>query len=124
MHLRLATPPAFKRPPQCNAIASLTNSAQAVNLNPRPPLRSTSLNWDAHAHSRRTGQHSAPILSPRDIVQVAFILDQQTDTVLPETDMPTQVSDDKRLLGQLAIQWRGTLGDRGSLSTGWLTCRR
>jgi hypothetical protein len=80
------------------------------------------LNWDAHP--LRTGLHGAPILSPRDVVQVAFVLDEQTDDEQSDTGELLPFNDDKRLLGQLAIQWRGALGDRGSLSTGWLTCRR
>ncbi|KAF2035485.1 hypothetical protein EK21DRAFT_107012 [Setomelanomma holmii] len=92
---------------------------EAVDVNPISPLRSTSLNWDAHAPSG-----NAPILSPRDVVQVAFILEQQPGVETPENDGPQPTPDNKRILGQLAIQWRGALGDRGSLSTGWLTCRR
>lgn len=101
---------------------TLANSTQAVNVNPKPPLRSVSLNWDAHAPG--TEQHRAPILSPRDVVQVAFILEHDTSAEQAEEDDAQAAADNKRLLGQLAIQWRGALGDRGSLSTGWLTCRR
>lgn len=67
---------------------------------------------------------SAPILSPRDVVQVAFVLDHDSGVEQLEHGKPDSVADSKRILGQLAIQWRGALGDRGSLSTGWLTCRR
>ncbi|KAH7389600.1 hypothetical protein DE146DRAFT_680417 [Phaeosphaeria sp. MPI-PUGE-AT-0046c] len=95
---------------------------EAVNVNPIPPLRSVSLNWDAHAPG--TEQHRAPILSPRDVVQVAFILDHDSSAEQAENEDANPVPDNKKLLGQLAIQWRGALGDRGSLSTGWLTCRR
>ena len=100
----------------------LANSTQAVSVNPKPPLRSTSLNWDAYAPG--ADQQRAPILSPRDVVQVAFILEQESGTEQPDSEEAGSVADNKRLLGQLAIQWRGALGDRGSLSTGWLTCRR
>jgi hypothetical protein len=61
---------------------------------------------------------NAPILSPRDVLQVAFLLDH----ALGDDDVPTE--DNKTVLGQLAIQWRSALGDRGTLSTGWLTARR
>lgn len=98
------------------------NTMQAVNVNPKPSLRSTSLNWDAHPPG--TGYHNAPILSPRDVVQVAFILEHETGVEQSDIEEPGPESDNKRLLGQLAIQWRGALGDRGSLSTGWLMCRR
>lgn len=98
------------------------DTKQAVNVNAKHPLKATSLNWDAHPQG--PGQPTAPILSPRDVVQVAFILDQQSGAEHPENDEPSSVVGSKRVLGQLAIQWRGALGDRGSLSTGWLTCRR
>jgi len=91
---------------------------EAVSVNPKPPLRSTPLNWDMQPSGP-----SAPILSPRDVVQVAFLLDHQpSDNDEDMTDSITE--DNKRVLGQLAIQWRSALGDRGSLSTGWLTARR
>ncbi|EMD97657.1 hypothetical protein COCC4DRAFT_82981 [Bipolaris maydis ATCC 48331] len=90
---------------------------EAVDVSPKPPLKSTSLNWDMQASGL-----NAPMLSPRDVVQVAFLL-----TYKPGEDEEVEGSkteDDKRVLGQLAIQWRSALGDRGSLSTGWLTARR
>ncbi len=61
------------------------------------------------------------MLSPRDVVQVAFLLEQPPEDESSEDDSSLG---DKRILGQLAIQWRSALGDRGSLSTGWLTARR
>ncbi|KAL5120128.1 hypothetical protein ACEQ8H_001953 [Pleosporales sp. CAS-2024a] len=96
---------------------------EAVNVNPKPPLRCISLNWDAHAPGPGTGVDDAPILSPRDVVQVAFLLEHAPDTDQSVSEDWALLADSKRLLGQLAIQWRGALGDRGSLSTGWLTCR-
>ncbi|KAE8834933.1 hypothetical protein PTNB85_06266 [Pyrenophora teres f. teres] len=91
--------------------------AAAVNVNPKPPLRSRSLNWDMQPAGL-----NAPILSPRDVVQVAFLLEHQAGD---DDDMPDSITEDnKRVLGQLAIQWRSALGDRGSLSTGCLTARR
>jgi hypothetical protein len=73
-------------------------------------------------HQSSSGHH-APVLSPRDVIQVAFVLDHQSDVeIFEHTDTDTIAN--KRALGQLSIQWRGALGDRGSLSTGWLTSRR
>ncbi|KAH9876140.1 hypothetical protein J1614_004019 [Plenodomus biglobosus] len=95
--------------------------AAAVNVHPKPPLRSISLNWDMHPSG--ASQHNSPILSPHDVVQVAFLLEQQ-----PGADGNNNKTDDqvesRTTIGQLAIQWRSALGDRGSLSTGWLTARR
>ena len=86
-------------------------------MNPKPPLKSTSLNWDLQSPGV-----NAPVLNPRDVVQVAFLVEQQAGDEGEVED--SQTEDDKRVLGQLAIQGRSALGDRGSLSTGWLTARR
>lgn len=102
------------------ALGPQTDIKQAVDVNPKPPLKSTSLNWDMH--SPGSSQHHAPILSPRDVVQVAFLLEDQPDN---DGELASSGSvDGRRTIGQLAIQWRSALGDRGSLSTGWLTARR
>lgn len=71
-----------------------------------------------------SGQVNAPILTPRDVIQVAFLLEQESNVDESHDDPSTSAGDNKRVLGQLAIQWRSALGDRGSLSTGWLTSRR
>ena len=96
---------------------------QAVNVNPKPPFKSKSLNWDLHAPGAES-IHS-PILNPRDVIQVAFLLEQQ-DGVDEASDNVGRLppGDTRKVLGQLSIQWRSALGDRGSLSTGWLTSRR
>jgi hypothetical protein len=89
-----------------------------VTLNPRSPLKSTSLNWDLQ--STGSGEPKAPILTPRDVIQVAFLLEQEAGV----EGTVDEASDGRKVLGQLAIQWRSALGDQGSLSTGWLTSRR
>jgi hypothetical protein len=96
----------------------ITDSKQVVSLNPKLPLKSTSLNWDLQPAG--AAEPSAPVLTPHDVIQVAFLLEQEAgvEGSHEETD------DGRRVLGQLAIQWRSALGDQGSLSTGWLTSRR
>lgn len=71
-----------------------------------------------------SGQANAPILTPRDVIQVAFLLEQDSSAEEFQDEASTAASDSRKILGQLAIQWRSALGDRGSLSTGWLTSRR
>lgn len=100
----------------------VTDIKQAVTVNPKPPLKSTSLNWDMP--SPGSGQAKAPILTPRDVIQVAFLLDEQPNAEESHDEASTAADDSRKVLGQLAIQWRSALGDRGSLSTGWLTSRR
>jgi hypothetical protein len=68
---------------------------------------------------------NAPILNPRDVIQVAFLLEQQAREDDADSDSGNvPAGDDRQILGQLSIQWRSALGDRGSLSTGWLTYRK
>ncbi|PVI07772.1 hypothetical protein DM02DRAFT_231918 [Periconia macrospinosa] len=96
---------------------------ESVNLNPKAPLKSTSLNWDLHSYEAHSP--TAPILNPRDVVQVAFLLEEQSKSEGATDGVEKSITDDnRRVLGQLAIQWRGALGDSGSLSTGWLTSRK
>jgi hypothetical protein len=94
-----------------------TQSPQAVTVVPKPPFKSTSLNWDVFGSG--TDPAHSPILNPRDVMQVAFLLEEQKDIT-----EGTQSADNKLILGQLNIQWRSAMGDRGSLSTGWLTGRK
>jgi hypothetical protein len=66
-----------------------------------------------------------PILNPRDVIQVAFLLEKEAGVEDVEDEMGKILpADARRVLGQLAIQWRSALGDRGSLSTGWLSSRK
>ena len=56
----------------------------------------------------------ATVLKPQDVEQVMFVLreEQKTDDVSVHAP-----------LAQLNIDWRSALGDRGSLTTGWLASR-
>ncbi|KAI7648095.1 hypothetical protein KC318_g18166, partial [Hortaea werneckii] len=56
----------------------------------------------------------ATVLKPQDVEQVMFILEEQ--------DLPEDAS--KRVpLGQLNVGWRSAMGERGSLTTGWLASK-
>jgi hypothetical protein len=93
----------------------------SVRMNPKAPFRAHSLNWDMDgAEATR-----APILNPRDIVQVAFLIegDESLKEVEPQ-EVALNVPEKRLILGQLNIQWRGSMGDRGSISTGWLTGKK
>ena len=95
-------------------------------MNAKAPFRAKSLNWDV-ASEGAVGH--APLLNPRDIVQVAFLLE--------EGEAVEEVGDEKKrhshhsssgenrfVLGQLNVQWRSSMGDKGSISTGYLTGRK
>jgi len=59
------------------------------------------------------------------VLQVAFLLEEQpgSDEAVGEIEKLAP-GDTRTVLGILSIQWRTALGDRGTLSTGWLTSRR
>jgi hypothetical protein len=84
-------------------------------MNPKPPFRATSLNWDMPGLPPGL---RPPVLEAREIVQVAFLLEDEPGE--PEA----RRADAKVVLGQLNIQWRSGMGDRGSINTGWLTGKR
>jgi hypothetical protein len=106
-----------------SALVGSLRVTQTVEVNAKPPFVSTSLNEDLHLAEKSLS--NAPVLNPRDVVQVAFLLEQMKNTEDENHDSRSlPPGDAKTMLGQLAIQWRGSLGERGSLSTGWLSCRR
>lgn len=100
-----------------------TNLKQQTRLNPKPPFKSVSLNWDLE-RSDAPGVES-PTLSPRDVLQVAFLVEQEEGQ---QDGLKTLQKDLKRdgrtALGQLSIEWRGTMGAKGFLTTGNLLTRK
>lgn len=96
---------------------------EAVSLNPKPPFQSTSINWDFARDDLE--KIALPVLGPRDVMQVAFLLEQQKhDRDGGEAVRSDLAKDGRAVLGQLSIQWRTAMGDPGFLSTGWLSTRR
>jgi trafficking protein particle complex subunit 13 len=96
---------------------------QETKLQARRPFKSTSLNWDAGKDAGR--QVERPSLKPHDVMQVAFLVEQESDVSEGLEDMKGALRREGRaVLGQLAIQWRTSMGERGSLSTGNLMTRR
>ena len=64
-----------------------------------------------------------PTLNPRDVLQVAFLVEQNADQSEEELQKDMR-RDGRAVLGQLSIRWRGVLGNRGFLTTGNLLTRR
>lgn len=66
-----------------------------------------------------------PTMNPRDVLQVAFLVEQevgQQDGL--ETLQKDMKRDGRASLGQLSIEWRSAMGDRGFLTTGNLLTRK
>ena len=96
---------------------SADNTVQTVSMKPTTQFLSRSLNWDTFGTGFEPAH--APILHPNDTLQVAFLLEECS-----RDGDHQDGTDDKVVLGQLNIQWRSAMGDRGSLSTAWLTGQR
>ncbi|KAI4131861.1 MAG: hypothetical protein LQ347_002797 [Umbilicaria vellea] len=108
---------------QLENMADGSITLEGVTLEPRSPFKSASLNWDVERGD--VGQECLPNLAPRDVWQVAFLLDQQKDIEEGGEVIRNDLTKDGRIiLGQLNIRWRSSMGDLGSLTTGWLTTKR
>ncbi|KAJ5176369.1 uncharacterized protein N7482_002246 [Penicillium canariense] len=93
-----------------------------TRLNPRPPFKCQSLNWDATSPDSSTGP---PTLNPRDVLQVAFLVEQEESRTEGLDALQKDLRRDGRAtLGQLSIEWRGAMGDKGFLTTGNLMSRK
>ncbi|KAI9801415.1 MAG: hypothetical protein M1825_003394 [Sarcosagium campestre] len=112
-----AAPARFVLEAQLENMGESPISLEVVSVAPKSPLKATSLNWDV----RLPGQDPtpSPVLNPREVMQVAFLMRQDTEQARAEGGKETRIT-----LGQLCIEWRSAMGDRGFLSTGWLSCRR
>ncbi|KAF2085899.1 hypothetical protein K490DRAFT_58237 [Saccharata proteae CBS 121410] len=90
-------------------------SLEPVVMNVESPFKSTSLNMPINA-SEEEPPH-LPVLGPKDVMQVAFLLEQQEDAdASVQTITPTPGR--RMLVRQLFVQWRSPLGGRGSLKIG------
>ncbi|EEH33317.2 DUF974 domain-containing protein [Paracoccidioides lutzii Pb01] len=98
-------------------------SLGSTTLNPKPPFQSRSLNWDLE---QPNSLEMRPLtLSPRDVLQVAFLVEREPGQQEGLEGLQKDMSRDGRTtLGQLSIEWRGSMGDRGFLTTGNLMTKR
>ncbi|KAJ6000347.1 hypothetical protein N7481_000756 [Penicillium waksmanii] len=93
-----------------------------TRLNPKPPFKSMSLNWDASSDVSEIGP---PTLNPRDVLQVAFLVEQEENRHEGLEALQKDLRKEGRAtLGQLSIEWRGAMGDKGFLTTGNLMSRK
>ena len=115
--------PSYALEAQLENLADGPLSLERVSFNPRSEsaLVVKSLNWDtADVGNGVSLLQESPYLSPRDVWQVAFLLSSQQNP-FPDNML---TKDDKTILGQLSLQWRTALGNKGYLSTGWLLAKK
>jgi trafficking protein particle complex subunit 13 len=89
-----------------------------VALNEKPWCVATGLNWDVGGENNGLGEVENPMLAPGDVQQICFLVEERGSDVAQEVD-----STGRLVMGMLSIGWRGAMGNRGSLSTGWLGTR-
>ena len=102
---------------QLDNVADGPVTLKTVTFTTKPAFKSTSLNWESIPNPAIGSM--CPVLSPTDVMQVAFLIQQQEEGPTREL-----TRDGRIILGQLSIQWRTAMGDAGFLSTGWLTTKR
>lgn len=108
---------------QLENVSDSTIVLEEAKLQTKSPFKSSSLNWDAEQQEGVDVDN--PILNPRDVMQVAFVVQQiQGESNGLEELKASLRRDGRAVIGQLAIQWRTSMGEKGSLSTGNLLTRR
>ncbi|KAL2837668.1 hypothetical protein BJX68DRAFT_220079 [Aspergillus pseudodeflectus] len=94
-----------------------------TRLNPKPPFKAISLNWDLERPDQV--DTPPPTLNPRDVLQVAFLVEQEEGQQEGLETLRSDIRRDGRtVLGQLSIEWRSSMGDKGFLTTGNLLTRK
>jgi len=87
-----------------------------TSFSTKSAFKSSSLN---HFPQLENSPTECPTMAPRDVMQIAFLVEQQEDGAHKEV-----TKDGRTILGQLGIQWRSAMGDSGFLTTGWLSTKR
>ncbi|RDL37772.1 Uncharacterized protein BP5553_05205 [Venustampulla echinocandica] len=93
-----------------------TITLDTVALETREGIRSQGVNWEIVAEGE---EMERPVLMPGDVQQVCFLVEE----LLGPDGQGAEPVDGKVVFGILSIGWRGTMGNRGFLSTGSLGAR-
>ena len=111
-----AKPMSFVLEAQLENMADGPITLVEVVCSPKLSFAIASINWDVS----RSGMEKmeSPFLMPRDVTQAAFLVRQKRNSTVEMT------KDGRVIVGQLIIRWRTSMGDPGSLTTGWLTTRK
>ena len=105
---------------QIENMGDVTIVVEDVTLMPKPYFTTQSMNvWEAS--DSKSSKDQRLHLHPGEIQQACFLLEETKEH--RGRDL-SQTRDGRTILGQLAIHWRGPMGEPGSLSTGWLSTRR
>lgn len=109
---------------QLENVSDGTIVLEQASLHAKSPFHAVGLNWD-FAPNKEPHEIDQPILAPRDVHQLSYLLTQQQNVAEGLEDLKGMLKRDGRaVLGQLSIGWRGGMGEKGSLTTGNLLTRR
>ncbi|KAK5087664.1 hypothetical protein LTR70_002981 [Exophiala xenobiotica] len=96
---------------------------QQAKLLAYPPFVATSLNFDMDAAGDQKG--GDPLLNPRDVLQLAFLVEQDVENTEGADELKANIKRDGRTpLGQIALEWSSGMGEKGQLTTGTLSSRK
>lgn len=114
---------------QLENVSDGTIVLETATLHAKAPFGAVGLNWDydegADERKGGKGRVEKPVLAPRDVHQLSYLLTQQQSMMEGLEDLKAMLKRDGRaILGQLSIEWRGGMGEKGSLTTGNLLTRR
>lgn len=93
--------------------------SRSIDFAPLPPPSTSQSSINGHS-DLRSNSTSTPRLAPREVHQVAFLLEED----IASSAKKESSRDGRTLLGVLTIHWRSGMGLLGVLSTGWLGSRR
>lgn len=86
-----------------------------------PPFKAKSMNWDSDLGKAEDN----PLLIPRDVLQLAFVIEQDADVPEGVDELKVNMKRDGRTnLGQIALEWRSSMGEKGQLTTGSLFSKK
>jgi trafficking protein particle complex subunit 13 len=120
---------------QLENVSDGTIVLESAVMHAKAPFTSTALNWDSDsggaaatigADESPPVTSTSPLLAPRDVFQLTYLLSQQPGGAIEATDELKMMlkRDGRAVLGQLSIGWRSDMGEKGSLTTGGLLTRK
>ena len=92
-----------------------TITLDMVLMETKAGLKSQGINWEIVSEGE---EMERPILMPGDVQQICFVIEETL-----EEGKDIEILDGRVVFGILSLGWRGTMGNRGFLSTGSLGAR-
>lgn len=108
---------------QIENLSESTLNIIRADLLPQQPFEAKSLNRIVDPEEGE--EREVPALDPRDIYQIAFLLEQTADRIEDVAESRESMERDGRvILGQISLEWMGAMGQKGRLTTSNLMSRK